>query len=57
MAEQEQQRQQAEPVMAPAAGVPGEGRREGESQHTVDPMENAPVQVGGRRQHPGYGGR
>ena len=51
MADQEQQRQQAEPVMAPAAGVPGQGRREGESQHTVEPMENAPLQVGVAAEH------
>lgn len=50
MADQEQQ-QRAQPTLAPAAGVPGEGRREGESQHAVDPMQNDPVTVswaGGR---------
>lgn len=50
-----------DPTMAPAAGVPGEGRREGESQHTVDPTEIGPIEVRGNGRvtgwQPSEGGR
>lgn len=45
MADQQAQGKPAEPVVAPAAGAQG-GRREGESQHAVDPMSNDPLTVG-----------
>lgn len=40
-----QQQGQEQANLAPAAGAPGEGRREGESQHTVDPMAAGPGAV------------